>query len=162
MARIKSDDNITPSLLDRLIDLEPDTSTEPVEKQFQDLRMYQRSILRDVENLLNTRRGRDDITLDCAELQQSVLAFGLPDFSAAGVGSEAERNELGRLVELALRNFEPRLSHVRVTVRELESDSDRTIRMSIDAMLLVDPDPVPIAFDTILQPSSGSCSVEPK
>jgi type VI secretion system protein ImpF len=160
MSRVGSQQPLTPSLLDRLIDLEPDVSTEPAWRQAQNLREYEAGVLRDVENLLNTRPVFLRIPTEQSELAKSVLTFGMPDFISTGVGSIDEREQLRRNVETTIQRFEPRLREVRVELHQLENAFDRTLRMTIHALLWVEPEPQPIAFDTVVQPSSGTCKVE--
>jgi type VI secretion system protein ImpF len=160
MSRVGSQQPLVPSLLDRLIDEEPDVSTEPAWRQSQNLREYRSGVLRDVENLLNTRPVRFQMPAESCEIARSVLTYGMPDFISAGVGSLEEREQLRRNVEITVRRFEPRLREVRVVLHRQENEFDRTLRMTIHAMLWVEPEPQPIAFDTVVQPSSGTCKVE--
>ena len=159
MARADRGDGLIPSLLDRLTDNEPDVSTEPAWRQTQDSTQYRRSVLRDVENLLNTRCGITDVPGGCYELAQSVLTYGLPDFTSAGIGSEEERDHLRLAVRRVIERFEPRLADVRVTLRAPDDSHDRAIQLTIEAVLMVDPEPLPITFDTLVEPSSGTCTV---
>lgn len=160
MSRVGSQQPLLPSVLDRLIDEEPDVSTEPAWRQAQNLREYQVSVLRDVEHLLNTRPTRSELPPEFREAAQSVLTYGMPDFSSAGVGSVDEREHLRRTVEETVRRFEPRLREIRVVLHPPQREFDRTLRMTIHALLWVQPEPQAIAFDTVVQPSSGTCKVE--
>ena len=56
MARIDSDVNIVPSILDRLLDDEPEISTEPATSRVKGFRSLERSVARDLEALLNSRQ----------------------------------------------------------------------------------------------------------
>jgi type VI secretion system protein ImpF len=160
VSRVGSQLPLLPSVLDRLIDHEPGVSTEPAWRQSQNLREFELSVLRDLEQLLNTRQIRPDLQDDSHEVAQSILTYGLPEFSSVGVGSLAEREQLRLAIELTIRRFEPRLREVRVILHDLEHDYDSTLRLTIDALLWVDPTPQPIAFDTVVQPSAGKCLVQ--
>jgi type VI secretion system protein ImpF len=162
MSRVGAEQPLLPSLLDRLVDHEPDVSTEPAWRNVQRLRDYELSVLRDVEALLNTRQATTELPEGLPNLRTSVLTYGLPDFSAAGIGSPDEQEVLRRSVQDALERFEPRLQEVRVVLHPVSNVFDRTLRMTIYGMLRVEPDPVPITFDTVVHPSSGSCKVEAK
>ena len=162
MATVRSQEPLLASVLDRLIDDEPDVSTEPPWLHAQDLRTFRLAVLRDVENLLNTRRAESQLPEGRPELQQSVVAYGLPDFTSAGVGSDAERDQLRRAVKTAIERFEPRLRDVHVTLHPPPSQFDRTFRLTVDAVLMAAPHPQPITFDTVVQPSSGTVQVEAK
>jgi type VI secretion system protein ImpF len=160
MSRVGPTQPLVPSILDRLIDQEPDVSTEPPWRQSQNLAEFRSCVLRDVENLLNARPTATHLPEALCEAAQSVLTFGLPDFTAAEIGSRDQREQLRRAVETIIGWFEPRLRDVRVTLHPPENRFDRTLRMTIHALLWVEPDPEPITFDTLVQPSSGTCKVE--
>jgi type VI secretion system protein ImpF len=149
-----------PSILDRLLDDDPDVSTEPQWRQSLNLREYQQTVLRDIENLLNSRQARPELSVELPEASKSVLTYGMPDFAAAGVASQEERDQIRRAVQLAVERFEPRLRQVQVELHEPETRFDRKLRMTIRAVLWVQPNPQAITFDTIVMPSSGSCTVE--
>jgi len=159
MARPDSQLPLLPSILDRLIDREPDVSTEPAWRQAQSLREFEISVLRDLEALLNTRQTRPDLADGSLEISQSVLTYGLPEFSSVGVGSAAERERLRVAVERCITRFEPRLREVHVTIRDPENEYDRALRMTIEGLLWVQPNPHAITFDTVLKPSQGQCTV---
>ena len=160
MPRPDSQDPLLPSLIDRLIDRDPDVSTEPAWRQSQNLREYEQSVLRDLEALLNTRQTVADLPADFGETSQSILTYGLPEFLSITAGSPHERERLAQAVQQVIAQFEPRLRQVNVHVKEPTGPHDRTIRMAIDALLWVEPNPLPITFDTLLQPSSGQCKVQ--
>jgi len=71
------------------------------------------------------------------------------------VDSHRDRNRLLRLVELTVQTFEPRLASVRVRPIETAATGSRSLRFQIEAMLLMDPAPEQIYFDTVLQLNSG-------
>ena len=160
MSRGPSQQPLLPSVLDRLIDHEPDVSTEPAWAQSQSLNDYQMSVLRDVENLLNARPMRTNLPEGLSEASRSVLTFGMPDFTTMGASGIEEREQLRRAVERTVQRFEPRLRNIRAVLHEAESRFDRTLRLTIEALLWVDPEPIPISFDTLVQPASGTCKVE--
>ncbi len=162
MSTVGSRQPLLPSLLDRLIDHQPDVSTEPEWQQAQTLHEFQQSVLRDVEYLLNTRPSRPDLSETLSEAQQSILTFGMPDFTAMGAGSLNERERLRRAVENTIKRFEPRLRNVKATLHSTAKSLDRKIHFTIEALLWVEPQPVPVSFDTIMEPVVGNCKVESK
>jgi type VI secretion system protein ImpF len=159
MPPVDSQQPLTASLLDRLIDLEPDVSTEPEWRRHQKLGEYESSVLRDIEALLNTRQARAWKS-DDGELACSVLTYGLPDFSAGLQLSPTDREQLRVSVERALVLFEPRLRQIHVQLRPPVSPVERALRLTVEAQLWVHPRPVAIKFDTLVEPASGSCKVE--
>ena len=150
MARPDADQKLVPSVLDRLIDGRPRESREGLDALPRALSQVKDSVKRDLEWLLNSRQVVADLPDDLRQIERSLLTYGLPDFTAAGLSSIGEQDRLRRAVEEAIRRFEPRLGHVSVAV-ETTREADRAIRFRIDAMLNVEPAPEPITFDSVLQ-----------
>jgi type VI secretion system protein ImpF len=142
---------IVPSLLDRLIDDNPNGAEESPATRFQDVSAFRASVGRDLESLLNTRRELlYELSADFEEVNRSLLVYGLPDFTAFNLLDVGDLARLRRAIEGAIANFEPRLQRVRVTM-EPPKQSDRAVHFRIDALLRVEPAPQPVTFDTILQ-----------
>ncbi len=140
-----------PSILDRLLDDEPGTTREPVPNRSQNFRQFKRSVARDLEALLNTRReALDEIPADLAETSRSLLAYGLPDFTSFSLLGQQDRTRIRRAVEQTITAFEPRLGRVRVAL-EPPRAHDRTLRFRVEALLRVDPAPEAVTFDAVLQ-----------
>jgi type VI secretion system protein ImpF len=150
MPRTDNEVRITPSVLDRLLDYEPDKSSEQAASRSKSLRDLKDAVRRDLEWLLNSRRTIVDIPEDLTELQSSVAVFGLPDFTGVGAKSPSDQTRLRYSIERAVKIFEPRLERVVVSVVPAEG-SERSLRFQIDGMLKVDPAPEPVTFDTLLQ-----------
>jgi len=159
MPRIEGEIRITPSVLDRLIDDEPEVTREPPVSRLKSLRQLKQSVRRDLEWLLNTRRLIDEIPEDMKETRDSVVAFGLPDFTSAAIASVVDQNRVRRLVESAIETFEPLLKDVSVTV-ETGREFERSLHFRIEATLQVEPDPEPVTFDTTLYPWSIEFKVQ--
>lgn len=114
MARSDQDVTVTPSVLDRLIDLDRVASADPPANRTQSVRQLKASLRRDLEWLLNTRRNPDEAPEAYEHLSVSLYNYGLPDVTSMSVDSPRDRNRLLRLVELTVQTFEPRLASVRV------------------------------------------------
>ncbi len=160
MARTDQDVTVTPSVLDRLIDLERAVSTDPPANRTQSVRQLKASLRRDLEWLLNSRRNPDEAPETYEHLSVSLYNYGLPDVSAMSVDSPRDRNRLLRLVELTVQTFEPRLASVRVRPIETAATGSRSLRFQIEGMLRIDPAPEQIYFDTVLQLNSGEYQVK--
>ncbi|HVG20284.1 MAG TPA: type VI secretion system baseplate subunit TssE [Blastocatellia bacterium] len=154
MSRTDNEVRITPSVLDRLIDYEPEAAREAVASRAKSLRQMKQSLKRDLEWLLNTRRVAENLPPDLKEVNNSLAAYGLPDFTTANIKSPADQSRLRRALESAISAFEPRLEDVVVTIDSMR-DIDRVMRFRIDARLRVEPAPEPVTFDTMLQLGSG-------
>jgi type VI secretion system protein ImpF len=152
-------ETITNSILDRLINLEPGSEVENPPSRAQSVRLVKSSVRRDLEWLLNTRRipHLPDERLDLKMVKQSVYVYGVPDLSSLTMANAADRTRLKRLVEEAIRDFEKRLSHVRVELVDAPDSNRSGVHLRIDAMLRMDPVPEPISFDTVIDLKSGEC-----
>jgi type VI secretion system protein ImpF len=159
MARGAGETTITISVLDRLLDMEPDNRLENPLSRAQSVRLLKNSVRRDLEWLLNTRRIADGPDEGLKEVSKSTYAYGLPDLSAISVGSSGDRNRLVRQIVAAINLFEPRLANVRVVLVETPDAGKKDVRMRIEAMLRMDPVPEPISFDTVIELKSGNCHI---
>ena len=146
-------------LLDRLIDDAPDTERDPPMSTTEAMAMLRRGVRRDLEALLNARRRWRSWPSGYTELNLSPLAFGVPDFTLGGITEAADRRRLCAEIERTIRAFEPRFVSVRVTPHERADERDATLRLRIEALLAAEPAPEPIAFDTLIDPSTAEAMV---
>lgn len=146
-------------LLDRLIDLEPDSDADPPVSRARRLEDLKASVRRDLEALLNTRWRCVSPPAGLTELGQSLVNYGLEDFTSADMASDDQREALRQAIEGAIRRNEPRLQAVAVTVLEPEEGLERTLRFRVEAVLRADPAPEPVDFDTVMEPVSRSFAI---
>lgn len=168
MPRPGNEIRVIPSVLDRLLDHEPEISSEPVPSRAHGLRQLKLSVRRDLEWLLNSRQSSpiagdaehaDGSAAVSPELHSSLIFYGLPDFSTASTLSESDQARIGRAIKTAVTKFEPRLSDVIVTLLPMR-EIERALRFRIDARLRVEPAPEPVTFDTVLHIHSGEYRIE--
>jgi type VI secretion system protein ImpF len=160
MPRPGPDASVTLSVLDRLIDEEPQNSAEAPLTRAQSVRMLRDGVRRDLEWLLNSRQVAVPPPENLRELGHSVYAYGLPDFSSYHLGSAALESKITRQLQFALKFFEPRLARVRLIPLEQPASGARTFRFRIEALLLMDPAPEHISFDTVLQLTTNQYEVQ--
>jgi type VI secretion system protein ImpF len=160
MAQNQSDLPVTLSLFDRLIDTEPYESREVPLSRAASVRMLKQGIGRDLEWLLNTRRVAEMPDESVRELNKSVYVFGLPDFTAYSLSSTKDQSKLLRALQSAVKIFEPRLANVRITSSDAVSAGSRTLRFRIDGLMMMDPSPEHVSFDTALELTSGEYKVK--
>lgn len=147
----QDDSAITLSLLDRLIDLNPDEQREVRSSLKQSLAQVRTMVRRDLEALLNTRARCRLWPESLTELEQSTIAYGLPDRVISGMAAGDWRARLRQAIEDAIRIYEPRLSNVHVKLVEDTQGFERMIRFRIEATLLVDAVPEAVTFDSQLE-----------
>lgn len=154
MARSATETLVTQSVLDRLMAVEEWPSTRA-----QSLRYYKEALKRDLEWLLNTRQPPIETIADYPLAGASTLNYGLPDISSMGLNSASDNRRLRLSIEACLRNFEPRLMDVRVTLEKGDT-AERRLRFHIEGSMKLDPAPEEISFDTVLELTSGEYKVK--
>jgi type VI secretion system protein ImpF len=160
MAKIRGDQPLIPSLLDRLLDFDPEITKEAPPSRHQVLRDMKNSVRRDLENLLNTRRCCVSPDPGLKDLKLSLLNYGLPDFLGLNMGSGKDREEFCRQLQMTIKQFEPRFKTVKVSLLTNAEPLDRTLRFRIDALMYADPAPEAVVFDSSLEPSTGIVQVK--
>jgi type VI secretion system protein ImpF len=160
MARTDPDKAIVASVLDRLLDDDPEVKSEPPRAARPVLRELRASVCRDLEDLLNTRLRPLSWPEELTELDRSLLAYGIPDMTGANLASPRAREEFLRLVEAVIRRCETRFKSVKVVALETGEPLDRTLRFRVEALLHADPAPEPVVFDSTLEPVTRSFEVQ--
>jgi type VI secretion system protein ImpF len=159
MAAGEVERNVQLSVLDRLIDQQPESRVDAPMSRSESLRRFRRSIKRDLEFLLNSVRNATPIPDHMRQLRTSVFRYGLPDLNGVALENPQDEARLLRSMEEAISTYEPRLKRVRVTASERLTKKKSSLVLHVEAMLMVDPAPEPIAFDTVLEIAKGSYSV---
>jgi type VI secretion system protein ImpF len=159
--RTQPNSAVTLSVLDRLTDNDPKSpSVEAPLSRAESVRQLKAGLRRDLEWLLNTRRNPDDPGTSRAETESSLYNYGLPDFSTYSIASPKDQTRLIRALQVAVKNFEPRMANVRILPLEITTTGLRTLRIRIEGLLLMDPAPEAISFDTTLQLTTGDFRIQ--
>ena len=174
MARVDPNQPLLGSVLDRLLEGEPDEKSDdkpPRSKPHgqidvatndksaknrsrgQTLSELRQAIRRDLENLLNAHQRCRSWPDYFIGLERSLINFGTPDYSGANLSSENERNRFRGEIETAIRHFEPRFKTVRVSFAETGGIA-RSLRFRIEVLMHADPIPEHLVFDTQLDPAN--------
>lgn len=156
MPRTGNEIRVVPSVLDRLLDTEPEVSAESAVSHAKNLEQFKQSVRRDLQSLFNTRQSYPQPPGD--ELQNSLMSYGLPDFSSASIVSMLDQNRIRKALKTAVKKFEPRLDKVEVTLLPAPA-TERSLHFRIDARLRVEPAPVPVTFDTVLHIYNGEYEI---
>src|SRR4051794_112920 len=106
--------NVAFSLLDRLIDQQPEVTHDSPMGPWAQVREFKANLCRDLTALLNTRRADDDFPAAYSECTNSLLTFGITDFTSYNLKSAVEQEQVRLAIERAIRKFEPRLAQVEV------------------------------------------------
>jgi type VI secretion system protein ImpF len=156
MARPDPQQGLMPSIIDRLID--PESAGTAWRRGYGEEQLVT-AVLRDLEDLLNTRPAYEGPADEFLQVQQSIVAFGLPDLGLFATSTADQRTALGLALESVIKRFETRLCQVRATLLDAGDNQSRTVRFRIDAKLNMDPSPE-VSFETIGDMLTGRYSVQ--
>src|SRR2546428_6897471 len=116
------------------------------------------SLSEDLAALLNTRRAESDFDSSYEQATNSLLTFGVADFTPYNLKNAVEQERVRHSIERAIRLFEPRLSRVAVTLEE--PDPLRPVlRFQISALLLTEDYGQAVLFDATLHRESRRIAV---
>ncbi len=131
-----------PSLLDRLTDSDARSS-----------------LRRDLTALLNTRRQERGLDPSFEQAADSVLTFGVVDFTSYNLNSSIDQERVRCSVERAVRQFEPRLTRVTVSIEQPEP-LHPTLSLHIEAELQGEAKTSTINIDASLERASRRIVVQ--
>jgi len=148
------------SLLDRLLDDDPTSSREVSPSDAEKIRIIQRGVRRDLEDLLNTRYRCVAWPPELDEIDNSLINYGIPDFTAASLNVGEESDFMVGAIRQAIEYFEPRLTDLKVSTQENDDQYDRTFRFKIEATLIVEGGEQRVQFNSSMEPATGQFDIE--
>jgi type VI secretion system protein ImpF len=117
------------------------------------------NVCRDLAILLNSTSLDDAYDLTAlADVRRSVLNYGMPSLAGRAVKS-LDLPQIARAVEDVIRQFEPRLAHVRVTPDGVREENEHEFHLQIDAVLWGQPVPQRLVLRTRISTESGEVTV---
>lgn len=143
------------SILDRLND---DDDLGILGGRTSDIIHVRQAVLRDVENLLNTRRNIIKPSRSFGYLNDSLYVYGLDDFVSKNPKSPEVRKVLKNSIEKTIARFEPRLIHTEVEFNP-EEGNEQNLCFTVRATLYADPVLEPISFDTWFSVNRGEYKI---
>jgi type VI secretion system protein ImpF len=160
MAKTSIERVVQLSVLDRLLDDDPRSGVEAPLTRAESILLLRAAVSRDLDALLNTRRTPEPAPGELEELRASVYHYGMPDLSSLSQDASGDRSRLALALEETLAFFEPRLTDVKVAAAPPDEHAPRVVRLRIEALLRMDPQPERIAFDTNVEVSTGRYALE--
>jgi type VI secretion system protein ImpF len=148
------------SLLDRLIDQNPDQPRDAPMSTAEQIRELREGIRRDLEALLNTRRRPTAPPSAHEELGDALVSYGVDGMVSANLVTDEAKLRLARLIERRIALFETRLSDIRVTILKSRTNGERALRMRIEAAFRIHEEMPPISFESTIDPSTQRFLVE--
>lgn len=150
----REQDPIALSLLDRL-------TTDSLQRRSgrgDRMRELKASLCRDLTGLLNTRRAEQDFDPAYEESANSILTFGIMDFTAFNLRNRIDQETVRLSIERSIRRFEPRLTNVSVTVEDTDP-ARPMLRFEISAVIRINSYSEDVRFDAALYRDSRRVSV---
>lgn len=139
---------VVASLFDRLIGPDIDVSASGCCSRD----VYVRSVIRDLEVLLNTRAT-------AIQPQPTLVDFGIVDAIGLNLLAQADRNQFTGNIASAITTFEPRLKGVQVSYVG-QMDLGRRLLLEISAFLVISNEMERLVFKTQYQPVSSLYQVQ--
>lgn len=146
--------NLTASILDRLLDTQPEVSVESAQYHVVSEDQILASVFRDLEYLLNTRCSPIKLPTAFNQLKGSLIRYGLKDVTAKNPESALVRQNLCKEIQKTIALFEPRLKKP-VVRAEVRSGKNKGLVFRIKGVLVVEPLAEPVSFDTVFDTSRG-------
>ncbi len=150
--------NLHESLLDRLIDIEPDKKVESVQSHYTDFRKIKNCIGRDLENLLNTRRYIFTPVKTYSETLKSLYSYGLPDFTNLNPNMTSGQSFLRMEIQKAIMLFEPRLKKINISI-DSSGVTNGKLKFQISGFIQVNDMAEPVTFNTDFDRNRGKYSI---
>lgn len=153
--RRASEERLAPSLLDRLIDLDPDLKQDPPVTLAERPDGLRAALRRDLEMLLNTRCRPDSPPDQMRELGDSLVSLGVEDFFSSDLVTDMQRRAFAANLKMRIARFEPRLEDLTVEFLPEPSTAQRRLRLRISALYHSRPGLPRVVFETQMDPVAG-------
>mgnify|MGYP002700247503 CR=1 FL=1 len=155
-------ENLQPSLLDRLIDDNPDQQNESREKRVMNITKLRDCVIRDISYLLNSHymEGSSEIEQYPA-VKSSVINYGVSGLTGFSMHN-IDINQAERKIRQAIINFEPRILKDTLKVsmtRDTEKSSKHAIVFRIEGQIWAIPIPMMLMLKTEIDLETGSVNV---
>lgn len=139
---------LRPSLLDRLVSKDPASVAS-----------IREGLRRDLQDMLQTTRRAIGWSKDHSILDTSVFNYGIPDLATIPLATaDHRRAAVDHLAEL-IRNQDGRFKDVKVEFLPNASESERTIRLRVDAAFEIDGAEDFVSVLSVLDPLCNAVSV---
>jgi len=162
MAELTQQERLQPSLLDRLMDDEPDITKESRSQRVLSIKQLREGVIRDLVWLLNT--GNLDEVQDISqfkEVSKSVVNFGTSSLTGYTL-TNLNVSRVEGIVRQAIIDFEPRINAETVKVNVIidkEKMNIHAVQFEIEGELWAHPIPLHLYMKTEVDLESGSMSL---
>jgi type VI secretion system protein ImpF len=161
VAELAPRERLHPSLLDRLLDDEPDRRQESADRRVFSMAQLRQAVLRDLAALLNTPAlDQSDPLDDHPRVARSVVNYGVRDLSGV-IHSGIDLAAHERRIREAIWNFEPRILRDSVRVRAVSSQKmgRNALSFEIEGELWAHPAPLHVVLKSEIDLDTGDTRV---
>ena len=155
-------EKLQPSLLDRLIDENPEQLNESRDKRIMNVSKLRECVIRDISHLLNTHHMEGNTELDeFSEVSSSVVNYGISGLTGFSMHN-IDIHEAERQIRQAILNFEPRILKDTLKVnmtRDTEKSSNHAFVFKIEGQIWAIPIPLMLMLKTEIDLETGSVNV---
>jgi type VI secretion system protein ImpF len=148
------DIKIRQPLLYALIDEDPDSASEARRPLRTQLEQVREAVRLDLQHLLNTRRRCRSWPRELAELEDSVLGYGVADVTGINLASAERRVKFLRQIGADIQRLDARFRDVVVSPVDNSDPHDRTLRFRVEATLRIETGQETAVFDFHMEPVS--------
>lgn len=146
-------------LLTLLLDNEPHNLAEKsITKSISTTALYE-DIRINLQRILNTRILGVMWPSRFDQLNQSILNYGIDDFTHSYFGNKQSQQDLCAKLSDVIATYEPRLREVMVYALESDMAMDRLLNIRIEAEINLVPAPIPAIFESCLDITNQSFTV---
>ena len=162
MADLTYQERLQPSLLDRLIDQEPDKKKETRNQRVLSESKLRACVLRDLSWLLNNSNFESVYSLDSwPQIATSVINYGVPDLNGVPA-SGVDAVQLQRAIRNAIEQFEPRILSESLRVSVIKNSDEmrpNSLVLTIQGELWAQPVPIELYLRTELDLENGLATI---
>lgn len=155
-------EKLQPSLLDRLIDDNPEQKNESRDKRIMNVSKLRDCVIRDIGHLLNTHHMEGNTDLDKhSEVTSSVANYGISGLTGFSMHN-IDIHEAERQIRQSIINFEPRILKDTLKVnmtRDTEKSSNHSMVFRIEGQIWAIPIPLMLMLKTEIDLETGSVNV---
>ncbi|MDD4880021.1 MAG: type VI secretion system baseplate subunit TssE [Gallionellaceae bacterium] len=155
-------ERLFPSLLDRLVDNEPDKRSEARDFRSFSVTRLRESVLRDLNWLFNATQHEEEGLDRFPQVRQSVINYGIPALSGRPASS-LNIQEVEQMLRRSIIAYEPRLLPDTVKVKAEADEAGlarhNVISFRIEAQMWAQPYPLDLLLRTEVDMENGASKV---
>ncbi len=163
MAELTQQERLQPSLLDRLMDEEPEITQESRSQRVLSFKQLREGVIRDLAWLLNTGNlGEVQDIEEYQEVLNSVVNYGTPSLTGLTL-SNLNTGQVESIIRQSILKYEPRINSDTLKVN-VTANKDRmsvnAVEFAIEGELWAHPIPVQLYMKTDIDLETGGISIK--